>query len=372
MKTRQFIPIAKPIILDEDKRSVVEVLESGMLVAGKQVRQFEAAFAKYLGVADAIATTSGSSALQVAIEALGIGPGDKVITTPFSFVATSNAVLHAGATPVFVDVHPTTYNLDPQAVEDALRREDRIRAILCVHLYGLPCELGTLTEIAATHGLLLIEDCAQAHGARYQGRHVGTMGHAAIFSFYPSKNMTTGEGGLVVTREQEVAHRARLLVNAGQNGSDEYLYEAIGYNYRMTNIAGALGLVQLGRLERHNEIRRQHAARLTAAFGSLAWLRPPVEPPGTYHVYNQYTVRIPHRRDRFIEHLEKHGIGHRVYYPHLIPYSPAYRRLGFGGNYPVAESLTKQVVSLPVHPALSDEDVNHIISAVTAFEADRV
>jgi len=371
MRTRQFIPIGKPIILDEDKRRVVEVLESGMLVAGTQVRQFESAFAKYLGVADAVATSSGTSALQIAIEALGIGPGDKVITTPFSFVATSNAVIHAGATPVFVDVNPTTYNLDPQAVEDALRRETGVRAILCVHLYGLPCELGTLARLAATHGVLLIEDCAQAHGARWQGRYAGTVGDASIFSFYPSKNMTTGEGGLVVTREPAVAHRARLLVNVGQNGSTEYHYEAIGYNYRMTNIAGALGLAQLGRLEHHNEIRRQHAARLSAAFESLGWLHPPIEPPGAHHVYNQYTVRTPRVRKRFMEHLEKNGIGHRVYYPQLIPHSPAYRSLGFGGTFPVAEVLTQEVVSLPVHPALSDEDISYIISVVTAFAADR-
>ncbi len=370
MKTRHFIPIAKPIILDEDKRRVVEVLESGMLVAGTQVRQFEGAFAKYLGVAEAVATSSGTTALQIAIEALGIGPGDKVITTPFSFVATGNEILHARATPVFVDVDPTTYNLDPQAVADAARQE-HVKAILCVHLYGLPCELGALEQIAAKHGLLLIEDCAQAHGARYHGRPVGTVGQAATFSFYPSKNMTTGEGGLVVTTDPAVAHRARLLVNVGQNGSDDYIYETIGYNYRMTNIAGALGLSQLARLEHYNEIRRQHAARLTAAFGSLGWLTPPVEPPGVHHVYNQYTVRIADGRDQFVEYLGAHGIGHRVYYPHLIPHSPAYQRLGFGGSYPVAEVLTKQVVSLPVHPALSNEDVDHIINVVTAFGAGR-
>ncbi len=369
MTTRPFIPIAKPIILEEDKRRVLEVLESGMLVAGTQVREFERAFAKYIGVANAIATSSGTTALQVALEALGIGEGDKVVTTPFTFVATSNAILHARATPVFVDVNLQTYNLDPQAVEEVVRRE-RVRAILCVHLYGLPCDLGALEQIASKYGLLLIEDCAQAHGARYHSRPVGTVGHAGIFSFYPSKNMTTGEGGIVVTGNGDVAYRARLLVNVGQNGANEYVYETIGYNYRMTNIAGALGLTQLPRLERHNEIRRRHAARLAEAFASLGWLIPPVEPSGYYHVYNQYTVRIPQGRERFVHYLVEKGIGNRIYYPQLVPHSPAYQQLGFGGRYPVAEALTGQVVSLPVHPALTGEDLDRIIAEVSAFDPD--
>ncbi len=370
MKTGQFIPIAKPIILDEDKRRVLEVLDSGMLVAGTQVREFERAFAKYIGVSNAVATSSGTTALQIALEALGIGEGDRVVTTPFTFVATSNAILHARATPVFADVDPQTSNLDPGAVEDAVRR-DRVRAILCVHLYGLPCDLGMLQQIAAKNDLLLIEDCAQAHGARYNGRHVGAIGHAGIFSFYPSKNMTTGEGGLVVTGDREVANRARLLVNVGQNGSNEYIYEMIGYNYRMTNISGALGLTQLPRLETYNAMRRQYAARFTAAFQSLGWLIPPVEPPGYHHVYNQYTVRVPQERERFVRYLTANGIGHRIYYPQLVPNSPAYQRLGYGGTYPVAQSLTSQVVSLPVHPALTAADVNRIIDVVTAFDANR-
>lgn len=370
MKTRPFIPIAKPIILDDDKRRILEVLESGMLVAGKQVKEFERAFAEYIGTPEAIATSSGTTALQIAVEALGIGPGDRVITTPFTFVASANAILHARATPVFVDVDPTTYNLDPQAVEESLRRE-HARAILCVHLYGQPCDLDALERLAKTYEVVLIEDCAQAHGARYRRRHVGTIGQAGIFSFYPTKNMTTGEGGLIVTGDQTAAHRARILINAGQEEGSEYIYETVGYNCRMTNIAGALGLAQLARLDQNNKIRRAHAARLTAAFSSLGWLQTPVEFPGTYHVYHQYTVRISRGRDLFIGHLHSHGIGHRIYYPQLIPDSPAYRRLGFGGKFPVAQALAAQVVSLPVHPALTTEDIDHIIDVVRAFDPDR-
>ena len=369
MKTRARISIAKPLIDDEDKRAVVEVLDSGRLVAGPRVRAFEEAFARYLGVPHAVATSSGTTALQIALEALGIGAGDKVITTPFTFVATSNAILHAGARPVFVDVDPVTYTIDPTQVEDVIRRE-QIRAILCVHLYGLAAHLETLAAIAARSGALLIEDAAQAHGAAVGGRKAGTVGAAAIFSFYPSKNMTTGEGGMLVTGDEGVAHRSAVLVNVGQNGADEYLYERIGYNYRMTEIAAALGLGQLDRLDRHNAIRRRNAATLTKALAGLEWLRPPVEPQGHRHVYNQYTVRVLSDRDGLARFLDTQGIGTRVYYPHLIPLSPAYRRLGFAGQYPQAEMLSRQVLSLPVHPGLAPDDLAWIIESVTQFGRD--
>ncbi len=364
------IPIAKPLISDEDKRRVLDVLDSGMLVAGRQVAEFEQAFARYLGAREAVATSSGTTALQVALEAAGIGQGDAVVTTPFTFVATGNAILHAGARPVFVDVDPRTYNIDPQAVDDAVQRE-HARAILCVHLYGLACDMVALGEIAQRTGARLIEDCAQAHGARVAGRPVGTFGQAAIFSFYPSKNMTTGEGGMIVTGDPELAARARVLVNVGQRAGEDYVYEAIGYNYRMTNIAGAMGLAQLQHLDAWNQTRRNHAAQFTKAFAGLDWLLPPAEPPGYVHVYNQYTIRVPGNRQRFLSQLAEHQIGYRVYYPTLVPHSPAYRRLGFGGSYPVAEQLTAQVASLPVHPALTGEDVARIIDVVTRFPGTR-
>ncbi|MGH2398572.1 MAG: DegT/DnrJ/EryC1/StrS family aminotransferase, partial [bacterium] len=329
-------------------------------------RAFEEAFAGYIGARFAAATSSGTTALQVALEALDIKPGDVIVTTPFTFVATSNAILHAGARPVFVDVDERTFNLDPNQVEDAVRRE-RARAVLCVHLYGLPSDLKACSEIAERHGILLIEDCAQAHGAAVGGRKAGTMGHVGVFSFYPTKNMTTGEGGMVVTAREDVAHRAAVLVNVGQNGSEEYVYERIGYNYRLTEMAAAMGLAQLERLEQRNASRRRNAGRLTAAFAGLPWLLPPVEPAGYHHVYNQYTVQVKADRDAFIRHLGARGVGSRIYYPQLIPHSPAYRRLGYGGSFPVAEQLTKQVVSLPVHPALSSDDIDWIIESVRQF-----
>lgn len=364
------IPIARPLISDEDKRAVLDVLDSGMLVAGRHVTAFEQAFGRYLGVREAVATSSGTTALHVALEAAGIGPGDAVITTPFTFVATSNAVLHLGARPVFVDVDLNTYNLDPQRVADVVRKE-RARVILCVHLYGLACDMGALGEVARQTGALLIEDCAQAHGAQYDGKKVGTFGKAGIFSFYPSKNMTTGEGGMIVTDDPALAERARILVNVGQRHDAEYTYDAIGYNFRMTNAAGAMGCTQLVHLDEWNRVRRAHAAQYTAAFSSLPWLVPPSEPTGYRHVYNQYTVRIPRNRAQFLTYLREHRIGHRVYYPHLIPQSPAYQRLGFAGAYPVAEQLTTEVVSLPVHPALSHDDVNRILDVVARYPGAR-
>lgn len=369
-RTQHRIPIAKPMITDDEKRRVMEVLDSGRLVAGAKVKEFEHSFADYLGAGSAVATSSGTTALQVTLEALGIGAGDTVITTPFTFVATSNAIIHAGARPLFVDVDPHTYNLDPQAVEDAFKRE-KARAILCVHLYGLPADLGALREIARRHSALLIEDSAQAHGARYDDRKVGTFGDAAIFSFYPSKNITTGEGGMIITTDAQVEHRARVLVNVGQDGAGEYVYEVIGYNYRMTDLSAALGLGQLEHLDEYNARRRANAARLTEGLGRSRWLMTPVEPRECFHVYNQYTIRVPQSRDRLVKYLNDQGIGTRVYYPSLVPNSPAYRRLGFAGRFPAAETLAREVLSLPVHPALAEGDLERIIEAVVHFPRDR-
>ncbi len=363
MRTAAKIPIAHPFIGDEERQRVLDVLASGILVADRVVREFEDAFAAYIGVPHAVATSSGTAALQVALEALGIGAGDRVVTTPFTFAATSHAILHAGARPVFADIDAQTGNLDPAAAEDAVRREGA-KAILVVHLYGLPADLDALGEVAARHGLLLIEDCAQAHGATYRGRKVGSFGDAAIFSFYPTKNMTTGEGGMVLTADAQAARRARLLVDP--RGEDEYVYSVIGYNFRMTDVAAAMGLPQLRRLERSNEARRRNARALTAGLNGLSWLTTPIEPAGATPVYTAYTVRT-RAREALMAHLAREGVGHKIYYPMLIPHTPAYRALGFDGDFPVAERWTREVLSLPVHPALTDEDLRRIIEVVTAF-----
>jgi dTDP-4-amino-4,6-dideoxygalactose transaminase len=335
-----------------------------MLVAGRRVAEFEQAFARYVGAPHAVATSSGSAALHVALQALGVGAGDRVVTTPFSFGATSHAVLHVGAQPVFADVDPATGNLDPDAAEPLLRRGG-IRAILIVHLYGLPADAPAFADLAQRYGAFLIEDCAQAHGAAVGGRRVGTFGDAAVFSFYPTKNMTTGEGGMLLVRDPGVARRARLLVDP--RGEEEYAYEVVGYNFRMTEMAAAMGLVQLRHLDARNAVRRANARRLSEGLADLGWLRVPTEPPGYHHVYHQYTVQVPGARDALARHLAAAGVGTQVYYPRLIPDTPAYRRRGFGGTFPQARRLTREVLSLPVHPGLSADEVAAVVAAVRGF-----
>jgi len=365
--SQQAVPIARPEITDEEKRRVLEVLDSGHLVAGRWVREFERAFAAYVGAAHGVATSSGTTALMVAVEAAGIAPGARVITSPFSFGATANALLHRGVRPVFADIDPRTYNLDPDAVEEAVRNTPGVQALLPVHLYGLPCRMDALGRIAKAHGLTIIEDAAQAHGAAFRGRRVGTFGAAAMFSFYATKNLTTGEGGMLTTDDAAVADRARLLVDCGTR--ERYVYEALGYNYRMNEIQGAIGATQLPLLEGRNARRRAHAARLSAALQGLGWLAPPYEPPGCLHVYHQYTIRVPRVRDRLIRHLESQGIGTRVYYPVPIHRSPLYEREGYGAvRCPEAERAAAEVVSIPVHPALDDAAVDRVIRAIHSFD----
>ncbi len=364
--SQQIVPIAQPQITDEEKRRVLEVLDSGHLVAGRWVREFEREFAAYVGASHAVAASSGTTALMVAVEAAGIEPGAGVITTTFSFGATANVLLHRGARPVFVDIDPRTYNLDPDAVDEAVRRTPGVRGILPVHLYGLPCQMDALGRIARTHGLTLIEDAAQAHGAAFQGRRVGTFGAAAMFSFYPTKNLMTGEGGMLTTNDADVADRARLLVDCGTR--ERYVYETLGYNFRMNEIEGALGATQLPLLEGRNARRRENAARLSMGLGDLDWLVLPYEPAGCVHVYHQYTLRVPRVRDRLVRHLDALGIGTRVYYPTPIHKSPLYEREGYGTvRCPEAERAADEVVSIPVHPALTDEALDRVIHAVRSF-----
>ena len=364
--TPSTIPIARPLISDDEKRRVLEVLDSGQLVAGRWVRAFERAFSAYLGAAHGAATSSGTAALEVALEAAAVRPGARVLTTPFSFVATTNAIIKRNAIPVFADIDPKTFNLDPARCADVVTRTPGVEAILLVHLYGLPCAMDAMMDLARRHHLIVIEDAAQAHGAAFAGRKVGTFGAAGTFSFYPSKNLTTGEGGMVVTDDPGLAERARMLIDVGQ--SSQYTYEMIGGNHRMTEIAGTLGIGQLAKLDERNARRRHNAARLTSGLRDLDWLVVPVEPRNCQHVFHQYTLRVPGVRDRLARHLEAQGIGTRVYYPSPIHRSPLYRRLGFGdARCPEAERAAAEVLSIPVHPALGEEEVHRIVQAIRGF-----
>ena len=355
------VPIADPAVGEREAERVAEVLHSGALADGEVVRAFEDEFATYCHTDRAVATSNGTTALHAALVACGIGEGDVVVTTPFSFVATANAVRFCGARPVFADVDPETYNLDPAAVRDVIRAEGEVDAVLPVHLYGLPAEMDELAAIADEHDAALIEDAAQAHGAEIDGDRVGQFGDAAAFSFYPTKNMTTGEGGMVVTDDEAVADRAARFVNHGRN--EQYEHVELGHNFRMTNIAAAIGRVQLKRLSRFVRARRDNAAALTAALAD-APVDPPTVPDGVDHAYHQYTVRAPDR-DRLVAHLDDNGVDTGVYYPTPIHEQSAYE--GVDERYPAAERAAEEVLSLPVHPGLSEADREAVADALALY-----
>ncbi len=359
------IPIAKPLLGAEEFKAVKRVMESGILAHGPEVEAFEKEFAEYIGVKHAVAVANGTAALDIALKAIGVGPGDEVITTPFTFIATSNAVLFQGAKPVFADIDPETYNLDPDNVLEKIT--SKTKAIIVVHLYGHPAEMKAFKEIAEDHSLYLVEDSAQAHGAEYNGVKAGSMGDVGAFSFYPTKNMTTGEGGMITTNNDEIARKARLLRNHGQ--SEKYLHVILGYNLRMTSIAAAIGRVQLKKLDEFNEKRRRNAVELTREIKTIKGLKPPVEKSYAKHVYHQYVVWVgeeyPLTRDELRKHLLEKGIGTAVHYPRPIFQQPLYKKLGYPQNIcPNSIEASKHVLSIPVHPALSSEDIKYILEAL--------
>jgi dTDP-4-amino-4,6-dideoxygalactose transaminase len=343
---------------EEEKQAILEVIDSKQLAQGAQVQAFEGAFADFCGAKHAIATSSGTTALQTAVLAHGIGLGSEVITTPFTFIASANAVLFAGAKPVFVDIDERTYNIDPGLIEAAVT--PRTKAILPVHIFGNPCDMEAITEIAARHGLVVIEDACQAHGASVAGQKVGTFG-TGCFSFYPTKNITTAEGGIITTDDDHVAEQARLIRSHGQR--ERYYHKVLGYNFRMTEIQAAIGLAQLAKLEQFTSTRRANAAYLTERLKGVTL---PFESPGHRHVYHQYTIRVSHGRDRLAEHLGKQGISTGIYYPLPVHRQVVYERLGYRESLPVAETVCRQVLSLPVHPALTLADLNRIVQGVNS------
>lgn len=350
------IPIANPVVSEKAKAAVEAVLDSGMLADGEIVRAFEDEFAEYVGVEHAIAVSSGTAALHAMLEATGIGEGDAVLTTPFSFISTANAVVHAGAEPVFADIRGGTYNLDPGAAEEVVKKRDDVEAILPVHLYGLPAEMDDFRKLAKKHDLRLFEDAAQAHGATYRGEKVGSLGDAAAFSFYPTKNMTTGEGGMVTTDNEETAERVRQLIDHGR--TEGYEHDFVGYNYRMTNVAAAIGRDQLERLPTWVEKRRENAAMLNEGLEETS-LTTPSQFDIRRHAYHQYTIRTEDR-GRMKQRLDDGGVSYGVYYPVPIPHQPAYNH---DDRFPNAEKASEEVISLPVHQGLSENDIRQVIKA---------
>ncbi len=356
------IPIARPQMGPDEKERVWEAMASGSLAQGPRVRELEEAFAAFIGAGHAVATSSGTTALHLALLGYGIGTGDEVITVPFTFIASANSVLYTGARPVFVDIDERDFCIDVSRIEAAIT--PRTRAIMPVSLYGQPADMPAIAEIAERHGLSVVEDACQAHGAAVGQQKSGTWG-AGTFSFYPTKNMTTGEGGMLTTDDAELAERVRLLREHGMKV--RYHHEVVGYNFRMTDIAAAIGLAQLPKLAGYNQRRRDIAARYDAELRGV--LTPHVR-PGVTHVYHQYTIRVG-RRDAFAGALQARGVGSAIYYPIPVHRQKPFEALGYGGqSFPVTDRLTEQVLSIPVHPSLTDDEVATVVAAVNETAAE--
>lgn len=358
------IKVNAPFVGEDEIQAVSEVIKSGMLAHGSVVEKFEREFAKYLGVPYLLTVSNGTIALYVTLKALGVGRNDEVIVPDFTFFATASTVVLAGATPVFADIDLETYTLNPASVEELIT--DRTKAIVVVHLYGHPAKMDEILRIAREHGLYVIEDCAQSHGAEYRGVKTGSIGDIGAFSFYATKNLTMGEGGAISTKSKDVADFVRLYRNHGQR--KRYYHEVIGWNFRITNIQAAIGLQQLRKLDQMNSRRREIARLYRDELSSIKSLRLPVEKLWAKHVYHQFTVWVEGdgARDRLAEYLREHGVQVGIHYPRPLHAQPALRKY-FRTPCPNAENASTHVLSLPMHPGLSDEDVLTVTKLVKEY-----
>jgi dTDP-4-amino-4,6-dideoxygalactose transaminase len=348
----------------EIQAALEPVLEEGQFILGPAVEAFEAHFAAYLGVRYCVGVNNGTSALHMALLACGVGPGDEVITTPATWISTSWAISYVQAVPVFVDVDPVTYTLDPERAERAIT--PRTRAILPVHLYGQAADLAPLGRLADKHGLALIEDAAQAHGALYRGLRVGAWGRAGCFSFYPGKNLGAfGEAGCVVTDDAEVAQRVRCLRDHAQQGRHHHV--AVGYNTRMEGVQAAVLDAKLPHLDAWNAARVRHSRRYRQLLADVPGLALPRAPRPEGHVWHLFVVRAPEgKRDELRASLAERGIAAAVHYPTPVPFQPAYAHLGCRrGDFPVAEDLMSRCLSLPLFPELTEEQIDYVADALT-------
>ena len=354
------IPIAHPSLGNEENTAVLAVLASGMIAQGPETAAFEEEFAAYCGVPHAVATNNGTAALHAALLAAGIGPGDEVVVPAFTFFATASSVSMSGAVPVFADVDTATATIDPADI--LAKVSPKTKAVIAVHLYGQPCDVGAVREVCDDADLVFIEDAAQAHGATYQGKKTGALGDLACFSFYATKNMATGEGGMVTTGSDEYDERLRRVINHGQ--SEKYLHTELGYNYRMTDINAAIGRVQLAKLDGFNRRRQENAAYYNTHITAPGLVLPAVA-PGRTHVWHQYSLRVtgafPLSRDELMACLRERGIGCAVHYPVALSRQPFYAG---AAACPVAESLAASVLSIPVHPGVTDEARAYIADTI--------
>jgi dTDP-4-amino-4,6-dideoxygalactose transaminase len=352
------ISIAKPLIGEEEKSAVMRVLDSGMLASGPRTEEFEKKFAEYVRTKYAIATTSGTTALHLGLLALGVTRGDEVILPAFSFIATANSALFCDAVPVFCDVDPKTFNIDPEKIEKRITR--KTKAIMPVHLYGQSADMKPIQEIAEKHDLCVIGDACQAHGAAYDGKMVGSFGDVECFSFYPTKNMTTGEGGMITTNNEECADLMISLRNHGREKTKwGYEHGRLGYNYRMTDIGAAIGLEQLKKLPRNIQMRQHNADYFDR---HLVTVEIPYVIPKATHAYHQYTVKSKNR-DGLTQDLKKNEIGFGIYYPQPL-HSYKHLKKYAHNDLNISEKLGAEVVSLPVHPGLTKEELEKIVDVI--------
>ncbi|MHA6667358.1 DegT/DnrJ/EryC1/StrS family aminotransferase [Homoserinimonas sp. A447] len=362
------IPITSVRFGAEEEELVLQVLRSGSIAQGPMVKRFEDRFAEMTGVKHAVAVNNGTTALVAALEVMDLDPGDEVLTTPFTFVATVNAILEAGATVTFADIREDDFNIDPVSVEQ--RVTDRTKVLAPVHLYGQMADMAPLVKLADERGLRILEDAAQSHLATYNGEAAGTFG-VGTFSFYATKNLTTGEGGMITTNDDVIADRLRVLRNQGMR--ERYVYEVAGHNYRLTDLQAAVGIPQLERYDAIVASRKANASRLSAGLAGVPGIVAPREFEGRSHVWHQYTIRVTEDaalgRDEFVAKLHEAGVGAGIYYPKLIGDYDAYRdnpRVILSET-PVAARVAQQAVSLPVHHWLSDDDIAVIIDTVASL-----
>jgi len=343
-------------------------MDSGMLASGKYVTEFEQKFASLCGAKHGIAVSSGTTALHAALLACGCGQGDLVITTPFSFIATANSVLYCGARPLFADIEEDDYNISPEKIEYLLKKNKKARFVLIVHLFGNPCRMDDIMYLKKKYGFSLIEDCAQCHEAEYGGKKTGTFGDASAFSFYATKNMLTGEGGMVLTGSDRVEALARKVINHGRK--DRYSHDILGYNYRMTNIAAAIGIAQIGKIAKMTEKRIVIAEKYSKALKSDKKYIIPSRHKKAKHVYHQYTLQCQDNR-KLQDYLTEQEVETGIIYPLSIPAQPLYRKLGYRtDDVPVSRKMEKRVISIPVHPLLKETEIKKVIKALENWEED--